>query len=143
MLPFYTINRYALLLKPSQELVKWVNTIFPDDPIVYEPKMLHDNTDIYLIPEMDSVEDAQIWLKEHFLEFFENVLEDWCEDTNEWPEKLDWNAFENLIEYTFQTNIIDVVTEEEDEEERDEEDFDDFDDDVAGFPADKDELDWE
>lgn len=141
MLPFFTINRYALLLRPSEELVKWVNTIFPDDPIVYEQKMLHDNTDIYLIPEMDSIEKAESWLKENYLEILENILEDWCEDTDEWPEKLNWEAFEKLVDYTVQTSIVDVVSAEEDDDERD--DDDDYDDDVAGFPADKDELDWE
>lgn len=141
MLPFFTINRYALLLRPSEELVKWVNAIFPDDPIVYEQKMLHDNTDIYLIPEMDSIEEAESWLKENYLEILENILEDWCEDTDEWPEKLNWEAFGKLVDYTVQTSIVDVVSAEEDEEERDYDD--DYDDDVAGFPADKDELDWE
>lgn len=142
MLPFYTINRYALLLKPSIALVEWVNAVFPDDPIVYEQEMLHDNTDIYLIPEMNSIEDAEDWLKEHFFGFLENVLEDWCENTDEWPEKMDWAAFEKLVDYTFQTNIVDVVSEEEDDDERDD-DYEDDDDDITGFPADKDELDWE
>lgn len=141
MLPFYTINRYALLLRPSEALVQWVNAIFPDDPIVYEQKMLHDNTDIYLIPEMDSIEEAEVWLKENYLEILENILEDWCEDTDEWPEKLNWEAFEKLVEYTLQANIVDVVSAEEDDDEREYDD--DFNDDVAGFPADKDELDWE
>ena len=141
MLPFYSINRYILLIRPSVNMVAWVNGVFPDDPIVYEEKMLHDNTNVYLIPEMDSVEDAEKWLKENCLEFLETILEEWCADTDDWPEKLDWEAFESLIDYTFQTNVIDVVTEEEDDDERDEDD--DFNDEVAGFAADKDEIDWE
>ncbi len=142
MLPFYSINRYVLLVRPSEELVRWVNAVFSDDPIVYEEKMLHDNTSVYLIPEMDSIEDAEDWLKENCLEFLESILEEWCSDTDEWPEKLDWEAFQSLVDYSFQSNIIDVVSEEEDDEDREDED-DDFDDDVAGFAADKDEMDWE
>jgi len=144
MLPFYSINRYILLTRPSQALVNWVNKIFPDDPISYEDKMLHDNTNVYLIPEMDTIEEAEEWLKENCLEFLENILEEWCTDSDEWPEKLDWIDFQNLIDFTIQSNVMDVISEEEDDDERAFDDDDDFDDDVAGFAADKDEeIDWE
>lgn len=141
MLPLYSINRYVILIRPSAALVDWINGIFPNDPELYEDKMQDDNTDVYLIPSMDSIEDAQEWLKENYLEILENILESWSEDTDDWPEVLDWDAFEKYIDYSIQSNVIDTVSEEEDEDERGFDD--DFDEDVAGFAADKDEMDWE
>ncbi|PSR13178.1 MAG: hypothetical protein DA408_08245 [Bacteroidetes bacterium] len=150
MSEFYAINRYVLLIRPSQSMINWINKIYPADPIAYEAGMLDDNTDVYLIPEMDDLEEARQWLENNFLVFFENSLEEWCENMDEWPEKLDWEAFEQFFDYSLQSNVLDIVSEEEDEEyadfddddDADDDDDDDADDDVAGSVADKDDADW-
>jgi hypothetical protein len=141
MSEFYGINRYVLLIRPGQSMVNWINKIYPEDAVAYEAGMQDDNTDVYLIPEMDDIEDARQWLEENFLVFFENTLEEWCENVDEWPEKLDWETFEQFFDYSLQSNVLDIVSEEEDEEDADFDD-DDADDDVAGSVADKDDTDW-
>ena len=60
MTEFFSINRYALITRPSPALIKWVNTIFPDDPVDYADieGERHDQMDVFLIPEFDDMEDA-------------------------------------------------------------------------------------
>lgn len=124
MSDFYAINRYVLLVRPSKAMVEWINQIYPDDPVAYEASMKEDNTDVYLIPDMDDMEEALEWLKENFELFLENTLDEWCADESLWPKTLDWAAFERLCDYTLQSNVLDVVSEEEDEEEYEDSDDD-------------------
>jgi hypothetical protein len=135
MAEFFTINRYVLLIRPSQHMVAWINAIYPEDAISHEDTMKDDNTDVYLIPESADIEDARIWLEANYLPFFEALLENWCDNVDEWPEDLSWAAFQQFAEYTLQSNVIDTVSEEEDEEYAD--------DNENGFAADSDDIDWE
>jgi hypothetical protein len=119
---FFTINRYVLLIRPSKVMIEWINEVFSEGPVLYEATMQEDNTDVYLIPEMGDMEEAQDWLKANFGSFLENTLDEWCADESLWPSPLDWPAFERLCDYTIQSNVLDSVSEEEDEEYRDSDD---------------------
>lgn len=122
MLEFFTINRYALIVRPSEAMIGWVNSVFPGDPIDYDKMKGHDNTDIFLIPEFDSPEDAEEWLQENYQNFLRHSLEAWSTDESTWPKPLSWEQFDRLHEYSIESVVIDTVDEEYDEE-FDEEDF--------------------
>ncbi|MEM1215534.1 MAG: hypothetical protein AAGJ82_07615 [Bacteroidota bacterium] len=142
MSEIYTINRYALLLRPQQELLDWSNAIYPQDPVQLEDIGSHDGTDVYLIPEMADIEDGEDWLRDNFLVFLESELGNWCSDEKQWPDPLDWGVFIRFFDYSLQSSVIDIVSKEEDEEY---EDYDEEDDepDVEGFPAKgDDEFEW-
>ena len=115
---FYSINRYALIVRPKKALIDWVNYIFPEDPVDFreieeEP---NDGMDVFLIPEFDDIEDALEWLKENHATFLEYSLEAWCTDEADWPSPLNWDLFERFLDYSIQSVVIDVVPEEEDRE---------------------------
>ncbi len=127
-LEFFSINRTALVIRPTAEMIKWVNSVFPEDPITYKPKAEHDDFDIFLLPDFDSPEDAIKWLKKNYLPFLRYALNDWCTDEATWPQPLNWELFEKFLEYSLQTVVVDTMDEEYDEDF--DEDFDlDFDDD--------------
>ena len=117
MSDFFSINRYVLLIRPSQTMVNWINKLYPEDANEYQAIMQDDNTDVYLIPEMEHMVEARLWLQANFLPFFENSLDEWCENLDEWPEKLDWETFEAFFDYSIQSNVVDTISEEEDEQE--------------------------
>lgn len=56
------INRYALVVQSKQELLDWVNTIFPEDPVSLRP-LEDDEATVYLIPEFDDLPAARAWLR--------------------------------------------------------------------------------
>lgn len=118
MTDFFSINRYALITRPSSELIKWVNTVFPDDPVAYAEieGEQHDQMDVFLIPEFDDVEGALGWVRENCATFLEQILDSWCTDEDTWPESLDWALFERFVDYSIQSVVTDTVDEEEDED---------------------------
>lgn len=122
MLEFFSINRYALIVRPSEAMIDWVNTVFPGDPIDFDKMKGHDHTDIFLIPQFDSVKNAEEWLEENYRFFLRHSLEEWSTDESTWPKPLSWEQFERLHNYTIESVVIDTVDEEYDEE-FDEEDF--------------------
>ncbi len=133
----FTINRYILLLRPSEMMITWINSLSPDSPVGYDPVMRDENTDVYLIPEFDHVEEARAWLKDNYLDILENTLEEWTEDTDLWPSSMSWDTFESFLDYTIQANVLDTVSAEMDYDE------DDEDESGPGFLADEDKVEWE
>lgn len=133
----FSINRNALVIRPTREMINWVNTIMPDDPIEYEEAILHDGLDIFLIPDFDSTEEALAWIEENFEDFLAYALEDWCEDETLWPAPLDWALFEKFLDYSIQSVVVDTVDEEEDDEDGFffDDDFDDDDEDEDDAPG--------
>jgi hypothetical protein len=117
MSEFFSINRYALIIRPSKAMVEWINATFPDDPpLDYEEMGGDDQLDVFLIPEFTSPEDAREWLQENCRQFLEFELEEWCTDPGRWPKNLDWPLFESFLEYTLQSVVLDTQDEEYDEE---------------------------
>jgi hypothetical protein len=125
---FFSINRNALVLRPKQAMIDWINSVFPEDPIELNIEEQHDGLDIFLISDFDSVEEALLWLKENCDQFLANELETYCADSTRWPEDLSWELFEKFFDYSIQLEVIDTVDEEEDEDD-DFGDFEDLDDD--------------
>lgn len=141
MAEFFTINRYALTLRPSAAMTEWLNGLYPDDQTPYQPKPNHEDTDIYLLPEFEDIEEALEWLEENYLDFFEAALENWCADESEWPEQMDWELFQEFFDFSLQSEVVDTVSRLQDEAfAEDFEDDEDFD--LEGGP-DADDEDWE
>lgn len=105
---FETINRDALIIWPKQALLDWVNSIYPDDPISLDSLGKHDEANVYLIPEMDSTEESLQYLKDNFEPFLEENLFGWCEDDTLWPKNRNWQLFEEYLDYSIQTMIMDI-----------------------------------
>ena len=112
----YDINRIALIVTPSEALIRWAirenpaleDDVDPDDP--------SDLSSVYLLPDFDDIEDADDWLEENFMPILETLLEEWIPDENNWPPNLAFNHFEKFSEYSFSNIVIDTVDASYDEE---------------------------
>lgn len=92
------LNRSALSVKPTQLFVDWINSLEPtvgDDDLTLED-VDRENT-VYLIPEMDSPEALEGFVRERYLEILESELQAWEEDRRQWPESLDWALFQRFV----------------------------------------------
>lgn len=107
---FTPMDRYALLIAPSKELLGWVNNIFPDDPLQFEEIQGHDSKDVFLIDEFGSTLEAEEWLQENFLMFLENTLFSWVENEDLWPKELNWETFQRFIDYEIHSVVYDVAS---------------------------------
>jgi len=111
------MDRYALILTPSKEMIDWVNEVLEDSPIDYESLKGHDGSDVFLIDEFDNVDEAEVWLKDNHYMFLEEMLIGWVENDELWPKELDWKLFEKFINYSIQTVVYDIAGESQDEDD--------------------------
>lgn len=92
------LNRSALSVKPTQPFLDWINSL---EPTVGEDDLTLDDIDrestVYLIPEMDTPEALQAFVRERYLEILETELRAWEEDERLWPETLDWALFQRFL----------------------------------------------
>ena len=109
---FFHINRNALVLRPRPELIAWANYVFPEDPIRFEDMDQHDEQDILLIPDFDSVEESLEYIRDNCEGILSVLLEDWCLDKADWPSPLDWALFERFYDYQIETSVTDTVEED-------------------------------
>lgn len=92
------LNRSALSVKPTQTFVDWINSL---EPTVGDDDLTLDDVDrentVYLIPEMDTPEALEAFVRERYMEILETELRAWEEDERQWPERLDWALFQRFV----------------------------------------------
>ncbi|TXB61484.1 hypothetical protein [Phaeodactylibacter luteus] len=109
---FFRINRTAVVTRPKPALIAWANEIFPEDPVSFEDMDQHDEQDIFLLPDLDGVEEVEAYLKQNVSDLLGALLEDWCMDESDWPSPLDWELFVRFFEYHIETVVVDTVEED-------------------------------
>ncbi len=108
---FKIINRDALILKPKQALFNWVQEVFGDELIEEGHAFEHDESNVYLIPELDHHTESLEYLKENYQAFMEVELEGWVLDENEWPKDLSWEQFQAFFHISIQSMVFDTSNE--------------------------------
>ena len=104
----FDINRYALILTPSEALLRWA---IREDATMEEEIDFDDTSDlttVYLLPDFDEMEEAEDWLERNFMPILENLLSEWVEDDKAWPDNLAFNHFEKFGDYTITNMVIDT-----------------------------------
>jgi hypothetical protein len=98
------INRQALILKPQQPLIDWVNSLYPgrykDSDFV---------TNLYLVDA--SIKNIDQWLKRHFKRFFCLELNEWHTLERDWPQKLTYKMFCQWFSIDYSRMIYDLESE--------------------------------
>lgn len=107
----YDINRNALILIPTKLLYDWANQIFPDDPLEEQSLLEHDQANIYLIPEFETIEEALEWVEENYEYFLVQELAEWTEDERRWPQDTSWEMFRKWFHISIQSVVMDCLEE--------------------------------
>lgn len=87
-----TINRTAITIIPKQPYIDWANSF--DDAEIYDKP--HATT--ILIPDKYDEFNHENYLKKVFIIIFEEELESWMADPNDWPKKRTYRIFEEWFE---------------------------------------------
>ncbi|MBL4862920.1 MAG: hypothetical protein JKY09_07890 [Crocinitomicaceae bacterium] len=95
------INRYAVVLKPQQPFIDWINSLYPDDKIT-EVK----EANIYLVD--DSIDDVEKWLKKKYDKFFMMELDEWHKNKKEWPQIRSYKTFKQWFKVDISKMIYDL-----------------------------------
>ena len=100
-----TINRCAVVLKPTEAYFEWARKSPEDDPNSTETE-LHWENSVYLIPDMESGFEA--WLKRNFTVMFEQELDSWCTDESLWPKDRSFKTFKKFFKVSFHSMVFDM-----------------------------------
>ena len=99
---FYdTINRNAIVVTPKQALFDWINGIYPESPVSGNDD---DEGTVYL----DSNEAVEKWLSRNFDDIFQNELNNWHQDENDWPKKRTFKMFKEWFTYNIHSMVLDM-----------------------------------
>lgn len=101
---FYeSINRNAIVVKPQKPFLDWINNLYPE----YNVSNAFESN-IYLVLEMESNEDIEKWLKRNFDKIFQNELNDWHTNEDNWPVKRTFKIFQEWFTFEINSMIIDL-----------------------------------
>jgi hypothetical protein len=95
------INRSAIIVKPKQPFLDWLNNLYPNDEM---DDIREVNT--YLVT--DKIEDLETYLKKKFDKFFMMELEEWHTNKKEWPQKRNYKMFNLWFRVETSTMIYDL-----------------------------------
>ena len=101
---FYdSINRNAIVVKPKQPLLTWINSIYPESPV----EAIEEGT-VYLVRQRGSNQEIEKWLQRNFDDIFQNELNNWHTDDNDWPPKRTFKLFREWFDYVIYAMILDM-----------------------------------
>lgn len=102
---FENVVRSALVIRPKKPLIDWVNS--------HEPGMLEEDVvlegEVYLLPDFETVEEMEKWLKKFYDVIFTEQLFNWYMDEDMWVQNRTFKMFGEWFHYSFHTMIWDTV----------------------------------
>lgn len=110
-----SIERTCIVIKPKQPFLDWILSV--DDDPEFKPTLeeIRNDCRVLLIPEFDTLEEVDAFVKDHYLDIFEMELEGWYLNEDCWPQNRSYHLFKQWIDVEVHTEIIDILTDEYDE----------------------------
>ncbi len=100
---FQNVRRTVLVLTPKQALYDWANSIEPID--LKELGQIIGEPDVYLLPDFDTTEQMERWLRTHFDWFFCGPLNNWYTDEDLWVQNRTFKMFKVWFDYILHTMV--------------------------------------
>jgi hypothetical protein len=107
------LNRSIAVIKPKQPFLVWIHSI-PDlklDDLTLEEIRSGDST-AFLLPECDTLEEAQAYVDKIHKTIFQVELEGWWTDPADWPQKMTIKMFHEWFDIELNSMLIDTVNED-------------------------------
>jgi hypothetical protein len=111
-----SINRTAVVIKPKEPFVDWLNSI-PDEDIDFTLERISEDNITFLIPQYDNPEDSKNCIRKRFKQIFEWELWGWIVTKELWPKKRTWKIFQEWFDIEINSEIFDLVDGEIEKEE--------------------------
>jgi hypothetical protein len=111
-----SINRAAVVIKPKQPFVDWLNSIHGEKSDYTLEKMPKEHT-TYLIPEFFGPNESLAYIKKTYSEIFGLELFAWYTPEELWPKKRNWEMFQEWFSVEINSEVFDLVDGEIEKEE--------------------------
>jgi hypothetical protein len=101
------IDRAVIIVKPKQPFVDWIQAHPDSAGLNLTLEQVREDSTAYLIPDLDSDQDAEEYIKDLSSDIFEIELESWYRDDQFWPKKRDYRKFLEWFEIEVHSMVID------------------------------------
>jgi hypothetical protein len=102
-----SVNRTAVIIRPKQPFVDWLNSIPGESTDNTLEKISRENT-TFLIPEFDYPKDSLAYVKKNYSYLFEFELFGWYMAEELWPKKRTWKIFQEWFEIEINSSVFDL-----------------------------------
>lgn len=93
-----------MVLTPKRPLYDWVKSIDPKENNDIGPS---GEPDVYLLPDFETTEEMERWLKRHYDWFFCEQLNNWYLDEDLWVKNRTFKMFKEWFDYSLHTMVWD------------------------------------
>ncbi len=105
---FYeSVKRTAIVIKPKEPFFVWLLNL-DNDTRVEEIEL---DSDMYLLPDFDSIEEMEKWLKKNYDDLFMNQMNNWWTDEDLWVPNRTFKMFKEWFDYQLHMMIWDTLEE--------------------------------
>ena len=101
------INRSLLVVRAKEPFLDWVNSL--PDPADVTLEDLNNDRSAFLLPEYEEDRRKDYLLRKYFKEIFEEELNSWWMDQDDWPSQRDLKTFKKWFEVEFHSIVFDLV----------------------------------
>lgn len=111
----YQIDRIAVIIKPTQVFVDWVNqhTQADDEKITYAA--VREDCTTFLIPPFEDMIDAEEFISSIYQEVFDCELEAWYLDASIWPINRTYKVFKEWFDIEYHNSLFDLALVDDEE----------------------------
>ena len=103
------LNRAALILRYKQPFIDWINAVDPSPRVdVLSLADVEDERTVYLIDEIEDLDDFQRWLSSNYKWLFEEELNGWYTDPNLWPRDRSLKKLREWCDFELNTVVVDT-----------------------------------
>jgi len=112
-----SVNRTAVIIKPKQPFVDWLNSI-PGESSDNTLESVSSENLTFLIPQFFGPVESLDYIKDYYGQIFEYELFGWYTAEELWPkEKRNWKMFQEWFDIEINSEVIDLVDDEDIEKE--------------------------
>ena len=101
-----TINRFGIILLPTQACLDWIKSCVGDDDNLTLDELRREPT-VYLIPEGRA--KPETYIRRHFKAMFESELGSCYTDPTLWPKAISFANFQKFFEIHVTSMVIDLA----------------------------------
>lgn len=112
-----SVNRTAVVIKPKQPFVDWLNSVPGESSDNTLERVTSENL-TFLIPDFFGPNESLEYIKKVYHNIFEYELWGWYTAEELWPqEKRNWKMFQEWFSIEINSEVIDLVDDEDIEKE--------------------------
>lgn len=105
-----SINRSALVVRPKEPYVRWAAALSEEAPDLTAD--LRSHVSVYLVAHDPRGEEESAPIEDYFERIFEQELEAWHLDENDWPRHRTFAMFREWFDVQAESLIVDLGDDE-------------------------------